>query len=163
MQIIKGSTELNKAIASIANRGAKLDSDIHRAGVSVIAHASEHGDSTLADKLVQAMPKGGRKLALVEWMLAHGQVALLAAKEAKETGRTFKLDRTRDLNIEGAIEKSWTEFRKEAPVHTAFDAQAAVKALLAKMNAASAKGLSIENKAAALSDAKALVALLEVQ
>ena len=109
MQIIKTAAEINKAIASIAKRGAKLDGDIHKAGVAVIAHASEHGDSTLADKLVQAMPKGGRKLALVEWMLAHGQLAKLdpaVDKEAIAAGRIFKLDRTRTLDLEGAINDS---------------------------------------------------------
>lgn len=163
MQIIKTAAEINKAITSIANRGAKLDGDIHRAGVSVLAHASEHGDSTLADKLVNAMPKGGRKLALVEWMLAHGQLAKLdpkADKEAIAAGRIFKLDRTRTLDLEGAIKDSWVEFKKEAPVHTAFDAQAAVKSVLARLKQANAKGLTVENKAQALAEAQALVALL---
>jgi hypothetical protein len=163
MQIIKAAADIKKAIASIANRGAKLDGDIHKAGVSVLAHASEHGDSTLADALVNAMPKGGRKLALVEWMLAHGQLAKLdpkADKEAIAAGRIFKLDRTRTLNLEGAIETSWVEFKKEAPVHTAFDAQAAVKAVLARLKAANAKGLTVEHKAEALAEAQALVAVL---
>ncbi|HVH93265.1 MAG TPA: hypothetical protein VM783_18010 [Candidatus Acidoferrum sp.] len=161
MQIIKAAADIKKAINSIANRGAKLDSDIHTAGVSVLAHASEHGDTTLADSLVNAMPKGGRKLALVEWMLAHGQVALLDSKTAKETGRIFQLDRTRTLSLEEAVKTSWVEFKKEAAVQTAFDAQKAVAALLARFTAASAKGLSVENRAAALADAQALVKLLE--
>ena len=163
MQIIKTAAEINKAIASIANRGAKLDGDIHRAGVSVLSHASEHGDSTLADKLVHAMPKGGRKLALVEWMLAHGQLAKLdpkADKEAIAAGRIFKIDRTRTLDLEGAIKDSWVTFKKEASVHTAFDAQAAVKSVLARLKQANAKGLTVENKAQALAEAQALVALL---
>lgn len=161
MQIIKGSAEINKAIASIANRGAKLDGDIHKAGVSVLAHASEHGDTTLADKLVQAMPKGGRKLALVEWMLAHGQLALMDKAEAKDTGRLFKLDRERKLDVEGAIGTPWTEFKKEAAVHTAFDAQAAVASLLKRMRDAAKKGLDVKGKAEALADAEALVVLLK--
>lgn len=163
MQIIKTAAEINKAIASIANRGAKLDGDIHRAGVSVLAHASEHGDTTLADKLVHAMPKGSRKLALVEWMLAHGQLAKLdpqADKDAVAAGRIFKLDRTRNLDLEGAMQTSWVEFKKEAPVHTAFDAQAAVKSVIVRLKAANSKGLTVENKAQALAEAQALVALL---
>lgn len=163
MQIIKAAADIKKAITSIANRGAKLDGDIHKAGVSVLAHASEHGDSTLADSLVNAMPKGGRKLALVEWMLAHGQLAKLdpkADKEAIAAGRIFKLDRTRTLDLKAAIETSWVEFKKEAAVHTAFDAQAAVKAVLARLKAANAKGLTVEHKAEALAEAQALVAAL---
>lgn len=163
MQIIKAAADIKKAITSIANRGAKLDGDIHKAGVSVLAHASEHGDSTLADSLVNAMPKGGRKLALVEWMLAHGQLAKLdpkADKEAIAAGRIFKLDRTRTLDLKAAIETSWVEFKKEAAVHTAFDAQAAVKAVLARLKAANEKGLTVEHRAEALAEAQALVAAL---
>lgn len=161
MQIIKGSAEINKAIASIANRGAKLDGDIHKAGVSVLAHATEHGDTTPADKLVQAMPKGGRKLALVEWMLAHGQLALMDKAEAKATGRLFKLDRDRKLDVEGAIGTPWTEFKKEAAVHTAFDAQAAVASVLKRIKDAAKNGRDVKGKAEALADAEALVALLK--
>jgi hypothetical protein len=163
MQIIKGAAEIKKAITSISNRGAKLDADIHKAGVAVLSHATEHGDTTLADSLVNAMPKGGRKLALVEWMLAHGQLAKLdpkADKDAIASGRIFKLDRTRTLDLEAAIATSWVEFKKEAAVHTAFDAQAAVKAVLARLQAANAKGLTVENKAQALAEAQALVAAL---
>jgi hypothetical protein len=162
MQIIKTAAEINKAIASIANRGFKLDGDIHKAGVSVLAHASECGDPSLADKLVNAMPKGSRKLALVEWMLAHGQIAKLDPKVDTKAiaGRVFKLDRTRTLDLEGAIKDSWVTFKKEASVHTAFDAQAAVKSVLARLKQANAKGLTVENKAQALAEAQALVTLL---
>lgn len=163
MQLIKGAAQIEKSLKSLFARGAKLDKDIHVVGVSVLAHASEHGDTTLADKLVHALPKGSRKLALVEWMLAHGQLAKLdpkADKEAIAAGRVFKLDRTRTLDLEGAIRDSWVEFKKEAPVHTAFDAQAAVKSVLARLKTANEKGLTVENKAQALAEAQALVALL---
>lgn len=167
MQIIKGAAQINKAIDSIKNRGAKLDSSIQQAGLSVLAHASEHGDTTCADRLVQAMPKGGRKLALVEWMLAFGQMRVLDKSKADEAeriqaGSTFKLDReARKLDLEGASEKMWHEFKKEAAVATAFDAQTAVAALLARMRGAAAKGLTIEHKAQALADAEALVEMLK--
>lgn len=166
--LIKGAALINKAIDSIKNRGAKLDASIQQAGLSVLAHASEHGDTTCADRLVSAMPKGARKLALVEWMLAYGQVRLLdKAKEDEaariKEGATFKLDRERKLDIEAASEKMWHEFKKEAAVQTAFDAQAAVAALLGRMRGAAAKGMQIEHKAQALADAKALVAMLAEQ
>lgn len=156
--------EMDKAIASIKGRGAKLDGDIHRAGVSVLAHATKHGDTTLADKLVHAMPKGGRKLALVEWMLAFGQIAKLDPKADKASiadGRLFKLDRARKYDEAGAIGTPWTEFKPEAAVHTAFDVQAAVQSVLRRMKSAAESGMSIEHKAEALRDAQALVVLLQ--
>jgi len=165
--LIKGTALINKAIDSIKNRGAKLDSSIQQAGLSVLAHASEHGDTTCADRLVQAMPKGGRKLALVEWMLAYGQMRLLDKAKPDEAARmkegaVFKLDREiRKLDMQAAEETMWHEFKKEAAVATAFDAQTAVAALLARMRGAAAKGLTIEHKEQALADAKALVHMLE--
>lgn len=164
LSIIKGAAALNKAIDSIKNRGAKLDASIQQAAVSVLAHASEHGDTTCADRLVQAMPKGARKLALVEFMLAFGQIALLdkvADKEAIASGRVFKLDRERKLDLVQAEITPWHEFKKERAVQEAFDAQKAVAAVLARMRGAAAKGLSIEHKEQALADARALVAMLE--
>lgn len=163
--IIKGAAAIDKAIASIKNRGAKLDASIQQAGLSVLAHASEHGDTTCADRLVAAMPKGARKLALVEWMLAYGQVRLLEQAKPEEAerikaGAHFKLDRERKLNIEGADEMHWHEFKKEAAVSTAFDAQQAVANVLSRMRGAIAKGMTIEHKAAALADAQALIAML---
>lgn len=166
IQIIKGAAAIDKAIASIKNRGAKLDSSIQQAGVSVLAHASEHGDTTCADRLVAAMPKGARKLALVEWMLSFGQMRKLDPKQADEAlrikdGAVFKLDRERTLDIEGALGKQWHEFKPEAAVATAFDAQAAVAALIARLKKAQSAGLSIEHKSEALAQAKALVEALE--
>lgn len=164
LSIIKGAAALNKAIDSIKNRGAKLDASIQQAAVSVLAHASEHGDTTCADRLVQAMPKGARKLALVEFLLAFGQIALLdkvADKEAIAAGRVFKLDRERKLDLAQAESTPWHEFKKERAVQEAFDAQKAVAAVLARMRGAAAKGLSIEHKEQALADARALVAMLE--
>lgn len=167
MQIIKGAGAINKAIDSIKNRGAKLDSSIQLAGLSVLAHASEHGDTTCADRLIVAMPKGARKLALVEWMLAYGQVRKLDPKNPDEAirikgGQTFAIDRSRTLDIESAQDKAWHEFKQEAAIATAFDAQAAVASLIARLKKAQEGGLTIEHKAEALAQAKALVEALEV-
>ena len=164
-KLIVGTAEIDKAIASIGRRGAKLDDDIQLAGLSVLAHTAEHGDTGVMDRLVNAMPKSARKLALVEWMLAYGRARKLdtndkdEAKAIKE-GRVFKFDKERKLDLAGAQEKLWHKFKPEAPVHTAFDAQAAVKSVLARLAAASKNGLTVENKAQALAEAQALVAAL---
>src|SRR5690606_7574440 len=99
--------------------------------------------------LVNAMPKGSRKLALVEWALAYGQVVVLDKKTAKDTGRTFGLDRTKTLDLEQAIENPWMEFRAEPDPATAFDAQAAVQSVLRKLAKARQAGLTVDNQALA--------------
>lgn len=166
MKILQTAAEVTKAIASIANRGAKLDGDIHTAGVSVLYHAAEHGDTTLADKLVHAMPKGGRKLALVEWMLAFGMLSKLdpkADKDAIAAGRLFKLDRSKVFKRDEAITTSWVEFKKEADPLTAFDAQAAVKSVLARLTKAAQAGMKVEHRAEALQELDALRAALATE
>lgn len=171
MELIKGATAIQKAITSIGVRGGKLDNDIQHVALSVLAHgASEEnggcGDTTLLDKLVQAMPKGSRKLALVEWALAFGQVRKLDSKSeaaAIKAGRVFGFDKTRKLDLQGATDKPWHECRKEPSPMTAFDVHSAMKSVMARMKSASAAGLSIENKALALADAKALVEILSAQ
>ena len=165
VKLIVGAAEIDKAITSIANRGARLDNDIQLAGLSVLAHTAEHGDTGVMDRLVNAMPKSARKLALVEWMLAYGRARKLNPHDKDEAkaikdGRVFKFDKERTLDLEGAIANPWVGFKKEAPVHTAFDAQAAVKSVLARLAAASKNGLTVENKAQALAEAQALVAAL---
>lgn len=163
MKLMTTTADISKAITSIQSRGVKLDASIHVTGCSVLAHASEHGDTTLADKLVLAMPKGARKLALVEWMLAFGQLAKLdpkADKDAIQSGRLFKLDRTRKLDMPGAMDTAWTEFKPEAAVLTAFDVQAAVASVMARLTKAGAAGMTITGKAEALAQAQALVLAL---
>ena len=163
MNIIVGADKIGKAISSIETRGKNLDASIWVAGVSVLAHATAHSDPSLCDKLVNALPKGGRKLALVEWMLAYGQIRKLdpkADKAAIATGRIFAYDKTRVFDREGAEATPWTEFKKEAAVHTAFDAQAALKSVLARISSASRAGLTIERRAEALKSVEELAALL---
>lgn len=162
MTAFMNAAEINKAIASIATRGKKLDADIQTAGLSILNHANEHGDSTLADKLVQALPKGSRKLALVEWMLAFGKLRLLDKANPEDAARIaagafFAYDKAKRTDLESAGAKPWFDFKPEAPVLTAFDAQAAVQGVLAKLSKAVAGGLEIENRAHALEAAQKLV------
>lgn len=160
------AAEINKSIASIATRGKTLDADIQVTGLSILHHADEHGDSTLADQLVNALPKGSRKLALVEWMLAFGKLRLLDRTNPEDAARVvagayFAYDKTKHTDLDSAIRKPWFDFKPEAPVLTAFDAQAAVQGVLAKMTKAIAGGLEITNRAHALELARKMVEALE--
>lgn len=160
--------EINKAIASIASRGKKLDADIQAAGLSVLNHSDQHGDYTLADKLVQALPKGSRKLALVEWMLAFGKLRLLDKANPDDAvriaaGSFFAYDKTKRTDLESAAAKPWFDFKPEAPILTAFDAQQAVQGVLTRLSKATAGGLEIQNRAHALELAHKMVEALEAQ
>lgn len=150
------AAQIKKAIASIRTRGANLDTSIQTTGLECLAHAAAHGDVTLASELVDALPKGARRLALVEWMLAYGQVALMPAAHVKKREKDglpachFIFCRTKAFQPEDAAAKPWHEFRKEKTVAQAFDFQASVKALLARLAQAKSKGITVTGEAEAL-------------
>ena len=160
------AAQIARAIASIASRGKKLDADIQTTGLSVLNHVHEHGDSTLADRLINALPKGSRKLALTEWLLAFGKLRVLSKSNPDDAARIkagaiFAYDKTKSTDLESANAKPWFEFKPEASPLTAFDAQAAVQSVLTKLSKAQANGLSIENRAHAIEAAKKLLEALQ--
>lgn len=150
MKLISGAAAIDKAIASISSRGAKLDGDIQVAACSVLKHIDECGDYTLAERLVLAMPKGSRKLALVEFLLAFGKVRVLDKNLPDDQARilaggVFAFAKDKATDMEGAVSTPWFEFKKEVPVLEAFDAQAAIVALLKKIKGMQAKGVRVEH------------------
>lgn len=80
-----------KLIVSIKGRGAKLDKDVHQAALSALDHHAKHGDITVMNRLIAAMPKSGRTNALVAWALA--QNARIIRNPAKDAAVTFVHDK----------------------------------------------------------------------
>lgn len=166
--LIVGAALITKAIDSVAGRGKRLDADIQLAGLSILSHIDGCGDTTLADRLVNALPKGSRRLALVEWFVAHGKMRVLnkgdkAEAEAIKAGRIFKHEASRKTDMEGASAKQWHEFRTESEPSTVFDAQGAVMSLIARIKGAYEKGLTVEGKAEALAQLANLQAMLAAE
>ena len=164
--IIEDSKKLSATIAGIKKSGASLDERIQVAALSVIALVAKCNNTTIADQLVNAMPKSGRKLALVEYLVAFGNFEVITAKSAEdkkaiEAGRVFKFAKDKVANLEGADSKMWYDFRKEAKVSEAFDVQSQVKSLLSRLKAAAEAGKEIQNKEGAIEQARALLAALE--
>ena len=161
MKLITDNAALAKAIKSIAVRGQKLDHDIHVAGTSCLQHIANHSDTTLLNDLVNALPKGARKHAFVEWALAYGNVSLLdksldGDKDKIERGQVFKLDRTKSFDLEGAVANAWYNFKPEADLLTAFDVHKAVAQLVKRVTKATKDGATLEGVQDALKQLKAL-------
>lgn len=148
--ILNSTKEIETAIASIKNRGAKLDESIQQAGVSVILHLDKSGDTTLADRLFNAMPNGARRLALVEWLVTYGKMRVLKSNnkedaKAIKAGRVFQYMHERVTDQAGAESKMWYEFRKESAPQEVFDVQSAFLSLMNRIKHAQSKGLTITN------------------
>lgn len=145
IKLITETKLIDKAIASIANRGKKLDGDIQVAALSVINHIEKHGDVTLANRLFDALPKGARRLALAEWFLAFGKLAANADKLTVKAGVHFVYAKGKTTDLVGGEETPWYEMKKEADVATAFDVQAELARLLAKIKKAQKDGVELKN------------------
>ena len=126
-------SELDKAIKSIATRGKRLDRDIQQAAVSVIHHVQQHGDVTVANSLVAAMPKGSRGNALKAYLESFGRMSW----NGKE-GFVFAKSKTTDM--EGATAVMWTEFKPE-PEYKPLDVQSTVTNLLTRLERDLEKGV----------------------
>lgn len=111
MELIKDAVKLTTLIGSIAKRGVKLDEDIHLAACSALSHAEEHGDTTLATKLIEAMPKSGRAKALVHWFVTYGMLAF-----KKDNAFGIDKGKSKEWNVEGAIAKPFWELMPEPEI-----------------------------------------------
>lgn len=92
---------VDKFIAGIKSRGAKLDTDIHSAACACLNHVKMHNDPTLLNRLVSALPKAARQNALIAWALKHGNVALNSGANKGEFPLVYLKEK--EANIEAAV------------------------------------------------------------
>lgn len=150
--IITDAAKLNDTIADVARKGKTLDNLIHRAGVSCMYHAREHGDVTKMVGLIQAMPKASRRKALVAWIEAH-----MPVDEVKDnaTETTIKLTKGRKaddfLLADAAATPFWDFTQERAPV--AMTVERAIKAFENALKKAVEQGNATESDVAALENA----------
>lgn len=143
------------AIATLKITGKALDQGIQEVGLSVLYHVGENREVSLAIKLLNAMPKGGRRNALVEWFILFGMIAVNTDKAtAKE--RPLVFDRDRTTNLEGAAAKPWYTCRPERPAAEVFDVEAKLRQLLKQLETAKAKGMTVKGEQYVSAMAKAL-------
>lgn len=106
--LISGAANIKTAIDSIERRGKKYDRDVQIAALSAMQHHIEHGDVTLINRLVAAMPKGSRVNALRAFIETFGAVRFDTESKLflNVKGGTFRID--------DAMAVMWTEFKPEA-------------------------------------------------
>lgn len=125
MKLITEAKAIELAIKSIQSRGSKLQKDIHICAVSCLNHIEKHGDITLLNRLVAALPGGWRANAIKAWAEEFGKV------NWDNTQKAFTFDKAKKSNIEGAIAVSPEEFKPEAE-YKPLDLAEAIKALIKK-------------------------------
>lgn len=150
--VITAAAKLNEAISSIASRGKRLDADIHRAGVSCLFHIREHGDVTLLARLIEALPKSGRRKAFNHWAESHAPIEI-DDKGAKGVVVQLKKDRKpEDFKMEDAAGTPFWDFTQErAPVPVTLEA--ILKMVENKLTKAVEQGNATDAQASVLQDA----------
>lgn len=158
--VVLNQADSTKMIASIAKRGANLDRDIHQVAVSAAVHYVEHGDITLANKLLLAMPKSARKNALFSWFLQYLPSAASNVSKVKAEREAAPLVSVKgvDKSFDKALAETnpfWDIKAKEGTAE--FDCGAYIAGLLKRIQDAAMKdGVTEEQKAKLLAAAQVL-------
>jgi len=122
---MKTAKEITSSIAGIRKRGNGLLVAVHETAVDCLAHASLHGDMTLASKLVAAVPVSHQKN-LRLWFAGFGP--LVWNGSTKQFTKS-KADDAPEYQVDAAKElapQDWDSGTKAAP---AFDADKTVEAV----------------------------------
>lgn len=139
VKMIEGTTKaatetlVGKAIASIQARGKLLQRDIHVAAVSCLKHVELHGDVTLVNRLIDAVPDMTRKNVLRDWFCAFGKLT------ADEKAKTLVYNRDAVTMLAEATSTPFWSFKPE-PAWVPFNFDKMIKAVIAKADKAKAKG-----------------------
>lgn len=103
-------------IISIGKRAKNVQRDIHVAACNTLMHIQEHGDFTLAVKLMNLLPSGQRVKGLALWYKHFSGGKFTVRKDKKAGGWVGALSKDRtpeDFNIAGAVEVSFADFSEE--------------------------------------------------
>ena len=110
VKLIVGTTEIGKALDSIKNRSGKLDRDMHVAALSILNHVQQHGDITLANRMLASLGKGLRVNALAAWFCAFGKLKTIENKETKKAS-PLVFDKDKATDMESAESTPFWEFK----------------------------------------------------
>lgn len=140
-----------KKIGAIGKASAKLTRDVQGCATDCAWHAVMHGDVTLADQLVDALGKQGRKASLRAWFERNTPMYLPKGK----TTFAFDSERAKSLKAAGEeafreamADKPWEEAKPEAPVVSVFDVSEAVDKFMKRLEAMTKDAtITVRNKA----------------
>lgn len=132
-KLVEGAANIQKLIVSVTTRGKKLENDLHVAAVSTLHHAGQHGDITLANRLLEGLPASTRKNALREWYLSFGKF------KWNEEEKALAYDKTKQSLLDDAIATPFWEFKPE-PAFKPLDIAGSLMSFLNRVDSATAKG-----------------------
>lgn len=144
--------EILKAIGSIVKQAAKITRDVQACAVECVIHAVLHGDVTLADQLVDALGKQGRKASLRAWFELNGCMFIAKGKQTFSYDKLHKLGKADTPELrEKLMAKPWEEAKPEAPAVSVLEIAAKfdkfMDVLTKQANDAASAGIPVHGKA----------------
>ena len=130
------------AISQIKISGKGLDEAVQSVGLSVLQDEAINREPWLALKLLNALPKGSRRNALVDWFRKYGQIAVNLDKETAKTKPLLFVDGMK-TDLEGAAKEPRWKCKPEKALTVEFSAaklEAEVARMLLKVQDGQAKG-----------------------
>lgn len=115
---IMSAGEITTAIGRIAASGKVLQARIHTVAVSTLAHIRDHGDTTLAVRLLDALANGQRLNALAFWYsrFSNGKTVMSKGKDGQWKCNLNKDRDVTDFDIEAADATNFADLTKEPKV-----------------------------------------------
>lgn len=74
LNLIEGTDALNAAIKRVHEAGQSYQKDVHILAVSILYHVGAHGDTTVVQRFIHAMPESVRANGLRAWFEHFGPV-----------------------------------------------------------------------------------------
>lgn len=112
--VIQDAQGIARSIASIASSAVEVQTAIHETAVSCLAHVRDHGDTTLAVRLLTVLPSGQRRKTLAAWFSAYSSNKMNLFQD-KHGVWTCKLkDRVpEDFKVDDAMECDYGDLESE--------------------------------------------------
>ena len=146
--------QINKKIGEIKRSGKALTDKIVLVELAAMTHCKEHNDSGALSRLVHAMPKSGRREALLVHIVDHAPLSWDKEKEV------FKARKKGVWNIEDATSVPFYEYTKENTSKLDLDKLIVPSSLIEAAQKRLEK--AIENGAEVTGDMEAYIKRLEV-
>jgi hypothetical protein len=102
-------------IASVASDAKAIQTRIHELAVSCLAHVRDHGDTTLAIRLVQVLPSGQRRKTLAQWFAVYSNnvMQLLQDKNGNWTAKLKGSRKPEDFMVDEAMDCEYGDLEPE--------------------------------------------------
>ena len=109
-------SQIASRVARIVRVAGKVDAELHVVLCSILDHTREHGDYTAILPLLNGLPNGVRKQAIVAWVSHFTNKKLIARLDNKSKEWVCELAKERadsDFDIVGAMAVTYGDFTKE--------------------------------------------------